>query len=493
MSTPSSSSLPAIAAETLHALPVLAMPALAEYFDGSPIPSFAIDANHVITQWNKACASVTGFTAAQMIGTRDHWKPFYDAQRMVLADLIVDGAMDDLVANYYAGKFHRSLLIPGAFEAEDFFPRVGSTGMWLYFSAAPLHDAQGNVVGAIEVLQNVTQRRLAEDALRLTQSNLEQLITQRTYQLAQSNARLEEDIRRREEVEAELVRRNVELTEINQQFSAVRQQLVQADRLASIGQLAAGVAHEINNPIGYIFSNFGSLQTYLTALFTMLDAYERAEPLISTSAMRDDLLTLRKRIELDYLKEDIPVMMRESMEGIDRVRKIVQDLKDFSRVDNGLEWQWANLHHGIESTLNIVNNEVKYKADVVREFGELPDIECLPSQINQVVMNLVVNAAHAIGPERGTIIVRSGTDASTRTVWIEVADNGSGISADVKARIFDPFFTTKPVGMGTGLGLSLAYGIIQKHHGKIDVDSTPGRGTVMRITLPIHQTAPVGH
>ena len=474
-----------------HPLPALA--ALSEYFDGSPIPSFAIDADHLITQWNKACVSVTGFTAERMIGTRDHWKPFYAAHRMVMADLIVDGAMDDLVANYYPGKFHRSSLMPNAYEAEDFFPQFGTAGMWLHFSAAPLHDAQGNVVGAIEIMQNVTEQKLAEEALRDTQTSLEQLIMQRTSQLAQANARLEEDIQRREEVEAELVRRNLELTEVNQQFSAMRQQLVQADRLASIGQLAAGVAHEINNPIGYIFSNFGSLQTYLTALFDMLNAYERAEPLISASAVRDDLLALRKRIELDYLKEDIPVMMRESMEGIDRVRKIVQDLKDFSRIDNGLEWQWANLHHGIESTLNIVNNEIKYKADVVREFGELPDIECLPSQINQVVMNLVVNAAHAIGHERGVITVRSGCDAQTRTVWIEVADNGCGISADVKARIFDPFFTTKPVGMGTGLGLSLAYGIINKHHGKIDVDSTPGSGTVMRITLPIHQTTPVNH
>ena len=125
---------------------------------------------------------------------------------------------------------------------------------------------------------------------------------------------------------------------------------------------------------------------------------------------------------------------------------------------------------------------------MVREFGDLPEIECLPSQINQVIMNLVVNAAHAIGPVRGTITVRSGTNAADQTVWLEVADNGGGISADIKARIFDPFFTTKPVGIGTGLGLSLAYGIITKHRGKIDVDSTPGVGTVMRITLPIHQT-----
>ena len=483
MPTPGSDSTP---------LPTSALPAITEFFDGSPVPSFAIDADHKVTHWNKACASVTGFSAAQMSGTRDHWKPFYDTHRLVMADLIVDGAMDDSIANYYAGKYRRSALIPGAFEAEDFFPQLGTDGVWLYFSASPLHDESGKVIGAIEILQNVTLRKSAEQALRESQAGLEQLVTQRTQQLAQSNTRLEADIARREEVEAELVRRNHELTEINEQLSTMRQQLAQTDKLASIGQLAAGVAHEINNPIGYIFSNFGTLQGYLANLMEMLDAYEIAEARISDAIVRQNLQQMRKRIELDYLKEDIPVMMRESMEGIVRVRKIVQDLKDFSRVDNDREWQWSNLHQGIESTLNIINNEVKYKADVVREFGTLPEVECLPTQINQVIMNLVVNAAHAIGPARGRIIVRTEIEVSQQSVRIEVEDNGSGISADVQARIFDPFFTTKPVGMGTGLGLSLAYGIITKHHGTIEVDSIVGRGTIMRIVLPVHQTAPVG-
>lgn len=476
----------------LPSVQITTLPAITEFFDGSPVPSFAIDADHKVTHWNKACASVTGFCAAQMIGTRDHWRPFYDTHRLVMADLIVDGAMDDLIANYYAGKYRRSALIPGAFEAEDFFPQLGANGVWLYFSASPLHDNNGKVIGAIEILQNVTLQKSAEQALRESQIGLEQLVTQRTQQLAQSNTRLEADIARREEIEAELVRRNHELTEINEQLSTMRQQLAQTDKLASIGQLAAGVAHEINNPIGYIFSNFGTLQGYLVSLMEMLDAYEIAEARIGDATVRRNLQQMRKRIELDYLKEDIPVMMRESMEGIVRVRKIVQDLKDFSRVDNDREWQWSNLHQGIESTLNIINNEVKYKADVMREFDTLPEVECLPTQINQVIMNLVVNAAHAIGPARGRIIVRTKFEVDQQTVQIEVEDNGSGISSDVQARIFDPFFTTKPVGMGTGLGLSLAYGIITKHHGTIEVDSVLGRGTIMRIMLPIHQTAPVG-
>ncbi|EGF30147.1 Response Regulator Receiver Signal Transduction Histidine Kinase [Oxalobacteraceae bacterium IMCC9480] len=226
----------------------------------------------------------------------------------------------------------------------------------------------------------------------------------------------------------------------------------------------------------------------------MLDVYEQSEVVLGAGPVRDNIRAVRERIELDYLKEDIPVMMRESMEGIVRVRQIVQDLKDFSRVDNFMEWQWTNLHRGIDSTLNIVSNEVKYTADVVRDYGTLPDIECLPSQLNQVIMNLIVNAAQAIGPARGTITIRTRCSEDTDdSVSIEISDTGSGISTETQARIFDPFFTTKAIGKGTGLGLSMAYGIIQKHRGQITVESVVGTGSTFRITLPIHQPATDPH
>jgi signal transduction histidine kinase len=157
-------------------------------------------------------------------------------------------------------------------------------------------------------------------------------------------------------------------------------------------------------------------------------------------------------------------------------------------VDANQEWVWADLHRGIDSTLNIVSNEVKYKADVIKEYGDIPDIQCLPLQINQVVMNLIVNAAHAIGDERGRITVRTGRDGADH-VWLEIGDNGSGIAPDTVSRIFDPFFTTKAVGKGTGLGLSLAYGIVQKHSGSIDVDTALGQGTRFRVRLPIRHGA----
>ncbi|AZF19941.1 ATP-binding protein [Pseudomonas sp. R3-52-08] len=274
--------------------------------------------------------------------------------------------------------------------------------------------------------------------------------------------------------------------EINER-KHLESQLVQSEKLASLGQLAAGVAHEINNPVGFISSNLSTLDSYFNQLQQMLEAYQHSEALIPAQDQRDRLKALRTELELEFLKEDIPVLIRESKDGIGRVVQIVKDLKNFSRVDNDQTWQFANLQQGIDSTLNIVASELKYKADVVKHYTPLPDIECLASQLNQVVMNLVINAAQAMGPERGTITISNGVDGDT--IWLEVADNGCGIAPDTVQKIFDPFFTTKPVGEGTGLGLSLSYGIVKKHRGHISVSSELGKGTTFRVVLPIRQTA----
>jgi two-component system NtrC family sensor kinase len=256
-------------------------------------------------------------------------------------------------------------------------------------------------------------------------------------------------------------------------------QLLQSEKMASIGQLAAGVAHEINNPIGYVNSNLKTLGDYVADLLRVVDAVTTAEMLPASRAALDAVC---REVDIDYLREDLTAMLAESREGIDRVRNIVQDLKDFSHTDEG-NFAWADLHQGIDSTLNIVANEVKYKADVVRDFGTLPQVWCILSQLNQVFMNLLVNAAHAMPADRrGRITIR--TQLTGDQVVVEFSDDGSGIAPENLKRIFDPFFTTKPVGKGTGLGLSLAYGIIEKHAGKIGVESSVGVGTTFRITLP---------
>lgn len=267
-------------------------------------------------------------------------------------------------------------------------------------------------------------------------------------------------------------------------IAGMRSQLQQSEKMASIGQLAAGVAHEINNPIGFVFSNLGTLEKYAQGSFDMLDLYAGAEGMISDADVRTRLKVAREKLDIPFLKEDLHALMVESKDGITRVKKIVQNLKDFSHVDSSDDWRFSMVHDGINSTLSVVNNEIVNKADVVKEYGELPEVECLPSQLNQVFMNLLVNAAQAIN-ERGTITIRTGLRGNE--VWVDVVDNGKGIKPEHIEKIFDPFFTTRPIGKGTGLGLSLSYGIVKKHHGRIEVKSVVGKGTIFRVWLPIRQ------
>lgn len=258
--------------------------------------------------------------------------------------------------------------------------------------------------------------------------------------------------------------------------------LQQAEKMASIGQLAAGVAHEINNPVGFVSANMATLNNYACTLIETLDGYDtllRDEQISDT--VRQKFNKLRDCRELAYLKTDIFNLVKESMEGLNRVRDIVQALKDFSHVGQ-LDWQFADLHTGIDTTLKIVGNEIRHKAQVVRQYGALPLVRCLPSQLNQVFMNLLVNAAQAISKD-GVITIRTTQD--NHWVKIEIIDNGAGIAPPNLERIFDPFFTTKPVGLGTGLGLSVSNSIVRKHGGEIMVDSTLGVGTTFTIKLPL--------
>lgn len=192
--------------------------------------------------------------------------------------------------------------------------------------------------------------------------------------------------------------------------------------MASIGQLAAGIAHEINNPVGFVNSNIGTLQQYVLQLFKLLSAYEQREEELAPES-RSTLGKIKNEIDLSYLRDDIPSLISESLDGLDRVRKIVQNLKDFSHIGTS-EFQWVNLHDGLESTLSVIWNELKYKAEVIRDYGELPEVECIPSELNQVFMNLLVNAAQAI-PEHGSITIR--TRKHDTWACVEISDTGSGI------------------------------------------------------------------
>ncbi len=290
------------------------------------------------------------------------------------------------------------------------------------------------------------------------------------------------DITQHKNADDLLKKQNKEIQTTLNQLQEMQQQLVQSEKMASIGQLAAGVAHEINNPIGYINSNLTSLKNYIDNLLALVAIYETAEATSANTDQLSQIKAFKQKIDLDFLKTDVLDLLEESHEGATRVKKIVQDLKVFSHLGGDDDWQWADLHVGLESTLNIVNTEIKYKAKVVKEFGDLPEVKCLPHQLNQVFMNLLVNAAHAIESE-GIITIRTGTENGH--AWVEISDTGKGIAPEHQSKIFDPFFTTKPVGIGTGLGLSVSYNIIKKHQGEIQLTSQLGQGTTFRIVLPI--------
>lgn len=288
------------------------------------------------------------------------------------------------------------------------------------------------------------------------------------------------DITARKRMEQALQAKGVEQQQLIGKLRDAHQQLLQSEKMASIGQLAAGIAHEINNPVGFVNSNMGALQGYVGTLLGVIDQYQQVVAGSGDAALGARMAAVREQADLDFLREDVGDLVRESMDGLKRVKDIVQSLKDFSHVGE-TEWQIADLHKGLDSTLNIVANELKYKATIVKHYGQLPPIRCLASQLNQVFMNLLVNAGHAI-KDKGEITISTGT--ANGWVWVEVADTGVGIAPEHLNRIFEPFFTTKPVGSGTGLGLSLSYGIVHKHGGKIDVASEVGKGTRFIVRLP---------
>ena len=330
------------------------------------------------------------------------------------------------------------------------------------------HAKQGYKLGDVRGGISVSQKYEAIEQAVARQSHETLIATLSTFLLISSLGWLLLELLRR---------RWMELASQFHELEETQHQLLQAEKLASIGQLAAGVAHEINNPVGFVNSNLGSLRNYSQQMIALLEQCRAGQGKEADFVAAD----------FDYLRHDVLDLLQESQDGLGRVTRIVNDLKDFSRVDRAEE-QDFDLNGGLDSTLNVVWNEVKYKAEVVRDYGEIPLLRCVGAQINQVAMNLLLNAAHAIA-EHGTITLRTGHDA--HTVWFEVADTGSGIAPEVLRRIFEPFFTTRPVGKGTGLGLSVSYDIVRKHGGQIHVNSQPGQGSCFRVSLPKEkQTSP---
>lgn len=313
----------------------------------------------------------------------------------------------------------------------------------------------------------VAERQKAEEALVHLNTHLEERIEERTRHLETATRELEQG-------RYELGKAYAELTS--------RQAIIlHQDKMASIGLLAAGVAHDINNPIGFVTNNLEELRIYLTRLQAFI---EEQQTIIQATAPPEELKKLREdwnQLGIDYILDDFGALIAESLEGATRVSDIVKNLRNFSRVDD-FAFKLADINECMESSIKITQHELRHKAQVHRQFGEIPKIFCCPQQLNQAFMNLLVNAVHAID-KRGEVTLKSWSDADF--VHISITDTGCGIPENLQPKIFEPFFTTKEAGKGTGLGLSIVADIIKLHQGEISVQSRPDQGTTFTITLPI--------
>jgi two-component system NtrC family sensor kinase len=289
-------------------------------------------------------------------------------------------------------------------------------------------------------------------------------------------------------IKEHVMKANIQSEEDKKRIEA---QLLHSEKMASIGQLAAGVAHEINNPTGFVSSNLKTLAEYIQDLSNLTKEYRKLvkklkqnpDPggdLFAVSGQVKRISELEEEIDLDFVLKDIFELIEESQEGTERIKKIVLDLKDFAHPGDDKP-KLADLNQNMDSTINVVWNELKYKADVTKDYGDLPQVKCHPQLLNQVFLNLLVNAAQSI-EKRGEIKIK--TRANNGYVEIMISDTGAGIPKENLPKIFDPFFTTKKIGQGTGLGLNVAYNIIKKHQGEIDVKSDVGKGTMFIIRIP---------
>ena len=375
-------------------------------------------------------------------------------------------------------------------------------GVPVIFTTA-LSDTENKVKGlSLGAVDYITKPFQEEEVIARVRTHLQ--LHNATRTLENQNDRLRQEVEQREKAEAALQESNQKLEQTLHHLQQTQMQMVQSEKMSALGQLVAGVAHEINNPVNFIYGNLEHASDYTHNLLELLNLYRHHCPHPGTEVQNKT-----DAIDLEFLVDDLPKLLASMKVGAERIRQIVTSLRIFSRL-NETEMKPVDIHQGIDSTLMILQSRFKAKniradgvdyyrptIEVVKEYGDLPLIECYSGQLNQVFMNILVNALDAIDdqnqeqwldstkPKPGCIQIRTSV-LNPEQIMIQIADNGPGMAETLQQRLFDPFFTTKPVGKGTGLGLSISYQIIvDQHGGTLHCTSTPGLGTEFTITIPI--------
>lgn len=430
----------------------------------------------------------------------------------------VDGV--ERIYSYHALKDYPLVVLVGIDE-EAAFQELNQRIVSYYYISIGITFM---IIMFIILLLNASERQKRDSqALKRARDNLQVKVRKRTQKLFTMNEELramnEEHVALNEELrhnneeiqkeivdrkriecilkisQAELTKKNNELTIALETVKKTQDHLIRQEKLAGIGQLAAGVAHEINNPLGFITNNVETLEQYCTAFHSILAEYQELAANIADSGnlqiskKMEQIFKLECEKELDYIIDDLPELFKDTNEGLERICKIVKGIGIFSRIDQKDAFNQYNLHKGLENALLMACNEIKHNAIVEKNFGEIPEFEAIGSEINQVLLNLIVNAVHAlkekISEEQGKIMISTWCDS--KFIFCLIEDNGIGISEENLNQIFNPFFTTKPIGEGTGIGLSISYDIIvNRHKGDILVESCLGKGTKFTVKLPMH-------
>ncbi len=443
-------------------------------------PLIVTDNNGVIQKHNPACFDLFGYDSAELIG-----EPIW---------MLFDHP------DAYGGRDHLEKLWELEEDLEINCLTKGGETVCISFSCS-LIDANSDPKNFVWIGRDITQRKRYEKALYNLTNNLEKRVEERTAQLQQTarklEAEMEERIKAMESLQLSEAREREKANQLEAAMAEIKRtqaQLVQSEKMVSLGNLVAGVAHEINNPVNFIYGNITHATDYANDLLELMRIYQECYP--HPWPQIEDAL---EEIDAEFLIEDFPKVLHSMKMGAERISEIVKSLRNFSRLDEA-DLKQVNIHEGIDSTLLILHNRLKAKSrrpdiEVVKNYGKMPPVMCYPGQLNQVFMNVIGNAIDAL--EEASTGTKAGEKFEPK-IWIEteimasqhigikIRDNGPGIKPDAISRLFDPFYTTKPPGKGTGLGLSICYQIVvERHGGSLHCSSLPGAGAEFTIEIPI--------